>query len=115
MFNRLLGYLGGYISGTMANYASRRQRDLYTQAQLEILQTQEARFHNEVFEDVSLSMSSWQSSSSSESNSGEEEVVATVEANALGMPYFASLEKRMKEKGLKEEEKEFFKKEDFDI
>jgi hypothetical protein len=108
MFNKLLGYLGGTISEIMSNYSSMRQRELYNQAQIRALE------RNYMDEDhyYSSSMSSWESSTSSESTS-EEEVIARVESNALGTPYFASLEKRMKEKGLKEEE--FFKKEEFDI
>lgn len=114
MFNRLLGYIGG---GILQGFLSRRERqrdrdlyDLYTQAQLNILQAEEAHFDDEYY---SSSMSSWQSSTSSESTSEEEEVIARVESNALGTPYFASLEKRMKKMGL--EEDEFFKKEEFDI
>ena len=52
-------------------------------------------------------MSSYQSSFSSETTNED------IESNALGTPYFASLEERMKKMGL--EEDEFFKKEEFDV
>jgi hypothetical protein len=111
-----MGYVGGSLSGIseiVSSYLLKRreesrQRELYNR---DMMRSLEDHYMSEDH-DYSSSMSSHQSSSSSQSTS-EEEVIARVESNALGTPYFASLEKRMKEKGLKEEE--FFKKEEFDI
>jgi hypothetical protein len=105
MFNTLLGYIGGLLSGRSS--MEQQQRELYNQAQLDILQWEEEHIFDEEDEYVSSSMSSWQSSTST--SSSEEDERSGVD---VGIAYFESMERRL---GMKKEEEEFFKKEEFDI
>jgi hypothetical protein len=104
MFNKLIGYIGGFLSKRISSI--QREASLYTQSQIEALRELEDHYYSEDGYDLDLSsfsMSSWASSTSSE----------TERSKDMGIAYFESLENRMKDKGLKDEE--FFKEEEFDL